>query len=511
MFYAILIFSGCNNIDAKKNENPNLLFIITDQQRFDALGMVGKFAFLKTPNIDKIAEQGVYFERAYTQCAVCAPARATLLTGRTIENHGVYTNYFDNSKHTPMKTFDEILVENGYYTEYHGKFHNPAPMHACYNQFTSTDDYFPYLDEKFPVQPAKLGERIDPTFNRAYRMDLIDPMYGMAFNDTLLDGNGNPAMLIQPDQNGELLIPKELSVTAFQIENAIEAIKRAKKTGNPFSITSSLHFPHSPILPTKPYYGMYSTNEMPLPESINDDMGNSPYAFTNGRGFLPEYADTTKIKYMMSNYFGLITEIDDWVGKLLETLKENGFEENTFVVFTSDHGEMLGSHGMREKNVFYEEAARIPLLIRFPKEIKAGIKVNTPISNINLYATILDYLGIKDNKSDGNSLRPLIENKNTDEFDFVVTEWNYNLKDNEPNYMILKGDWKMFIPYSSSSNVINALYNLKDDPYEMDNLIGNNPEKAKYNEKANELKEDLLLWLTEKESTHYIGVKERVL
>lgn len=495
----------------RNKEKQNLLFILTDQQRFDALAMVGKFQFLKTPNLDKLAEQGVFFEQAYTQCAVCAPARATLLTGRTIENHGVYTNYFDNTKHTPMKTFDEILAENGYYTEYHGKFHNPAPMHSCYKQFTSTDDYFPYLDKKNPAQPAKPGERIDPTFNRAFRMDIIDPMHGMGTDEKLLDSNGNPVMLIQPDQHGELLIPDELSLTAYQAENAIKAIKRAKKSGKPFSITSSLYFPHSPILPTKLYHGMYSVKDMSVSESISDEMNNSPYAHTNGRKVKSEYADTTKIKYMMANYFGLITEIDDWIGKLLHTLDENGFEENTLVIFTSDHGEMLGAHGMREKNVFYQESARIPLLMKFPSQIKSGVKVSTPISNINLYATILDYLGINENISDGNSLRPLIESKNTDKFEYVVSEWNYNLKDNEPNYMILKDNWKLLIPYTATSNTIDALYNLEDDPYEMNNLLGNNPEKKRYTNRANKLKNILLIWLREKESIHYNGVKERVL
>ena len=502
---------GCVPVQEKVEEKSNLLFIITDQQRFDALGMVGKFPFLKTPNLDKLASQGVFFERTYTQCAVSAPARSTLLTGCTIENHGVYTNYFDNDKHPPMKTFDEILSENGYYTEYHGKFHAPAPMSTVYEQITTNADYFPYLDEKSPAKPAKLGERIDPTFNRAYRMDPIDPMYGMAPDDTLFDANGNPVKLIQPDQHGELLIPEEFSITAFQVENAIEAIKRAKKMEKPFSITSSLYFPHSPILPTKPYYGMYSVDEMPVPESIADIMVNTPYTYTNGRGFKPEYADDYKVKFLTSNYFALITEIDDWVGKLLKALKDNGFEENTLVIFTSDHGEMLGSHGMREKNVFYEESARIPLMIRFPGRINAGVRVDNPVSNMNLYATILDYLGMNEYPSDGSSLRPLIESEKTDKFDFVVTEWNYNLKDNEPNYMIVKENWKLFIPYTPSSKVINALYNLEDDPYEMNNLIGDNPEKAKHEDKANELKEDLLNWLLENKSTHHEGVKQREL
>lgn len=507
----VLLISGVSCTLEKPKEKPNLLFIITDQQRFDALGMVGEFPFLQTPNLDKLASQGVFFERTYTQCAVCAPARATLLTGCTVENHGVYTNYYDNSMHTPMQTFDEILAENGYYTEYHGKFHDPIPMAACYEQITTSDDYFPYLDNQSPAVPAQLGERIDPTFKRAYRMDPIDPLFGMAPDASLLDDQGNPVVLIQPDQHGELLIPGEYSITSFQAENAIEAISRAKESGKPFSITSSFHFPHSPILPTKPYHGMYAIEDMQIPVSIGDEMTNSPYKHTNGRKFKPEYADPQKIKYMMSNYFGLITEIDDWVGKLLSTLEENGYEDNTLVIFTSDHGEMLGSHGMREKNVFYEESARIPLMMRFPKQIKPGTKVDNPVSNMHLYATILDYLGIDENVSDGHSLRPLIEGESSDKFDFVVTEWNYNLKDNEPNYMLVKGDWKLLIPYTPDSQVIDALYNLKDDPWEMNNLLGNNPGKAKYQDQANELKNDLLRWLEAHHSTHYDGVKERIL
>ena len=213
----ILLFS-CSKVQVE--EKPNLLFIVTDQQRYDALGMVGEFPFLKTPNLDKLASQGVTYERTYTQCAVCAPARATLMTGRTIENHGVYTNYYDNTQHTEMKTFDEILVENGYYTEYHGKFHLPEPMSECYEQITTNDDYPAYLDKVFPAVKAKSGERIDNTYKRAYKKDPMDPLYGMEPNAKLLDGAGNPVQIIQPDQHGELLVPSEYSFTSFQVQNA---------------------------------------------------------------------------------------------------------------------------------------------------------------------------------------------------------------------------------------------------------------------------------------------------
>jgi arylsulfatase A-like enzyme len=263
------------------------------------------------------------------------------------------------------------------------------------------------------------------------------------------------------------------------------------------------------MLPTKPYAGMYPVDQMPVSPSLNDDMKNSPYFKENGRLAKTEYSDPEKIRYMMADYFALVTEIDDKVGEILLTLKENGFDKNTLVIFTSDHGEMLGSHGMREKNVFYEESARIPLMIRFPKSIKAGRIVSQPISNMNLCATILDYLGIKGHTSDGSSLRPLIEGTKTDKFDFVVTEWNFRLNDLVPNYMIVKGDWKMFIPYTPTSKVLDAMYNLKKDPFEMNNLLGNNPDKKQYEAKANELKQDLLKWLKDTHSSHYEGVKER--
>jgi arylsulfatase A-like enzyme len=172
---------------------------------------------------------------------------------------------------------------------------------------------------------------------------------------------------------------------------------------------------------------------------------------------------------------------------------------------------MLGSHGMREKNVFLEESARIPLLIRFPQAIKAGTRVSQPISNMNLFATILDYLGIDGQRSDGASLRPLIEGTKTDKFDFVVTEWNFRLNDLVPNYMVVKNGWKMFIPYSATSKVIDALYDLEKDPFEMNNLLGHNPDKVKYSAKANELKADLLEWLKETHSSHYDGVLARQL
>lgn len=239
-------------------------------------------------------------------------------------------------------------------------------------------------------------------------------------------------------------------------------------------------------------------------------MKNSPYRAANGRLNSPEYSDPEKIKYMISSYYGLVKEIDDWVGEILDKLDELGLAENTLVIFTSDHGEMLGAHGLREKNVFYEESAHIPLMIRFPGEIKSRSKVRGYVSHVDLFATIMDYMEIGEYQSDGISLRGLIEGRDNDNGDYVVTEWNYR-GDIAPNYMVVKGGWKLMIPYSKSSNVINAMYDLANDPHEMNNLLGNNPERGLYEKRAEELRACLLEWLKKNGSKHLKGVQEREL
>ncbi len=215
-----------------------------------------------------------------------------------------------------------------------------------------------------------------------------------------------------------------------------------------------------------------------------------------------------KIKYMISNYYGLIREIDDWIGKILDTLKEIGEEENTLVIFTSDHGEMLGAHGMREKNIFYEESAHIPLLMRMPGKIKPGTVVSAPVQHIDYFATILDYLGAKKHASDGKSLKGLIEGTEKSADRVAVSEWNWR-GPMEPNLMIVHDGWKFLCPNKADSSVMNVLYNMNDDPHEMNNLLGRNPEKHKHAAKAKEMKARLIAWLEEVESPHVKEVRNR--
>jgi arylsulfatase A-like enzyme len=506
---------------AVQDQKKNLLFIITDQQQYNALSYAGN-TVLETPNLDRLAKEGVYFENAYTPSAVCAPARSSILTGHTVENTGMRNNqrayYYEEEGLMTMPTFDEILTENGYHCEYYGKWHTQSshakvyknPKQASLNGKSIFEHggqnhvYMDYINEHFPKRELERGELYDTFTKRPYKTDPLDKYHGEENKGIIAEKSKR----VQPDLHGQLMMPAEHSFTAFQAKETMDAIERLKDST--FSITCSFHFPHAPMLPPEPYYSMYPAEDMVPPVSINDKMENSPYRKANGRMGMPEYSDPEKIKYMISNYYGLIKEIDDWMGKILDKLDEHGLAENTLIIFTSDHGEMLGAHGMREKNVFYEESSHIPLLVRFPSEIDAETKVEEYVSLVDLFPTILDYLSIEQHPSDGKSLRGLIEGTNTNHGEYVVTEWDYR-GDVESNYMIVKDGWKLIIPYSKESKALNALYNLNEDPFEMNNLLGSNPQRDKYADKAEELRNSLLEWLINHKSMHYDGVKAREL
>lgn len=512
-----LLFSFQTNAQKK----PNLLFIMTDQQRYDALSFAGN-TVLKTPNLDRLAKQGAFFQNAYTPCAVCGPARSSILTGTTVENNGMKTNdrayYFEQKGLMTMPTFDEILSGKGYHCEYYGKWHTQSSHASIYKNPQQTAKngksifgpggqsfiYDDYLKEKSPNRALNAGELYDEFTHRPYKTNPLDKLHGK----TDAEIKEQKLRSIQPDLHGELQIDKKFSMTAFQAKQTIEALERLKDST--FSITCSFHFPHAPMLPTKPYSKRYRAKKMVAPVSISDDRKNSPYLKANGGLEHTEYADPEKIIFMTSSYYGLVTEIDDWVGEIMDKLDELGLAENTLVIFTSDHGEMLGAHGLREKNVFYEESSHIPLIIRFPGEIEKSKVVNGYISTVDLFATILDYLKEGQHKSDGTSLRGLMEGTDEKHGQYVVTEWDYR-GDIESNYMVIKDGWKLIIPYSESSKVINAMYNLNNDPYEMNNLIGLNPDKQKYAEQAEDLRKCLLEWLKKNKSAHFDGVQKRKL
>jgi len=190
-----------------------------------------------------------------------------------------------------------------------------------------------------------------------------------------------------------------------------------------------------------------------------------------------------------------VKEVDDNIGRLLARLDQLGLTDNTLVVFTADHGEMMGSHGMGSKMVFYKESVQVPLLMRFPGRIKPGTVVDSPVSTMDLFATTLDYLGVPAPQREGYNLRGASP-------DFRVSEWAGN---NIPNFMVQTRDWKLIMAKDPASKARDALFNLRDDPYEMKNVISSNRKQA------DDMKDRLLSYLDRAGSPLKNSVKERKL
>ena len=506
------------NAAVAQEKKPNVLLIMTDQQAWNAVGYSGN-KLIKTPNLDRLASEGTNFSQAVTANPVCVPARTAILTGRLGETTTIRQNNDVKTKDCYYPTFDEILAKRGYVTEYYGKFHSPEHMAMVYKNppvkgLTGTDPivkwesiYVKYIQDNFPKRPLKSGELYETTFyggTVAYRLDPTDRYYKYLATGIIPEIE-KESSLSQADIHGVLDLPADYTVTAMQGKQTIEALERLQK--EQFILTASFHCPHVPITPSEPYASMYKANEMKVPASINDSKENSPYTIDQKD---TPYRDKIKVQFMTANYYAFVTEVDDWVGKILTKLDELKLTENTLVIFVSDHGEMLGAHGMRGKFNFYEESIRVPFLFRYPGKIKANQTITTPVSTLNIFPTILDYAGLKSIPTDGYSLKGAMEGVQSPKYDFAVSEWDWK-NTNVPSIMIRTEQWKLMTTHRKDGKNVEVLYDLKNNPEETNNLLGTNPKRFEYQKIAEELRTKLVNYLKEVNSPLVQGIQERVL
>jgi arylsulfatase A-like enzyme len=513
-----LVFASSVISTGQVVESPNILIIMTDQQAWDAVGYSGN-KIIKTSNLDRLASEGVNFSHAVTPCPVSVPARTSILTGRLTEMTTIRQNDDVKTGECYYPTFDEILAKRGYTTEVYGKFHSPEHMARIYMNppvtgMTGTDPivlwesiYVKYIRANFPKRPLKTGELYETTFYGGtvpYKLDPTD-RYFKYLPTGIIPEEEQKRKLSQADVHGVLDLPADHTITALQGKQTIEALGRLKN--KKFILTCSFHCPHVPITPSEPYASMYTVADMLSPVSIEDRRENSPY--NPGRIESP-YNEKDKVQYMTANYYAFITEIDDWVGKILNKLDELNLTDNTIVIFVSDHGEMLGAHGLRGKFNFYEESVRVPLIFRYPGKIKAGQIISTPISILNIFPTILDYAGLKTIPTDGYSLKGLMEGTESPKYDFAVSEWDWH-NENVPSIMIRTEEWKLMTTHRSGGKNVEALFDLKNDPFEMNNLLGTNPERIKYRDIAESLRVKLVGYLHDVNYPLVKGVEQRIL
>lgn len=442
----------------------NVLFIMTDQHRFDALSCAGN-RIVGTPNLDRLASQGTRFTGATCSSPLCGPSRASMLSGQYLHGHHCAGNF--ELKHPGMpesvETWEEILAGRGYHAEYHGKWHVGSANTACYAGGLQDylELYHDYLSAKYPGRQKGEGEAVDRYTHWPYRYIPVDRMMLRATREGYEMPHHNEA--------GENTVTREDSLTAWTVGRAIDFLRRKPK--QPFSLTCSILHPHAPLVASRPYFDIYDPAKMPMPE-FTPDVFTPPE-----KAAIPKILTPTPdgLGSYMSLYYGLIKEVDDWVGKLLQALDQSGCADNTLVVFTSDHGEMLGEHARISKMVFYEASIRVPMILRFPGRIPAGGKVAAPASGADLAPTILDYLGIPvPSAMHGRSLRAAIDGKRP-AFDHAYVELGREPERPEAQRILRSQHWKLAFKGGQP-----FLYDLAADPGENRNLLSKEHRNSKW-------------------------------
>lgn len=540
---APFVFSGLTVLGAEARNYvmkssataPNLIYIISDQLRLDALSCMGN-KIISTPNMDRLANEGVLFTRAYAQSPVSVPSRSSMLTGNSLCNTGILGNgyAYETVPGTLLtgtepifstKTYDEVLAENAYNCEYYGKWHSPERKAYVYSNRPITcagkGGTTPELGiglKQFYQNFWAAAYKTDITTPPNYQAGaLLDDGHGVYYMPDVLDSRYVNPLAAAGTSFGKILMPDSLSTTSMDANNVIAALERNKN--QKFSIHCSFGPPHPPFIVGAPYYGSLNAANMPIPKNYfvnnvsspyyNAKELNSPYfkttsgSATSGMGYVQ---DPVNYGIFPARYYEMVKEVDDKLGEILAKLDQLGIADNTMIVFTADHGEMLGSHGMDSKNVFFDESARVPLIIRYPAKIAAGKRIHTPVNVIDVRPTIESYLEMPVTPVDGKNLRPYIDGTNDKAVtEFAISEWSSTAV---PGFMIRTDRYKLMFGQSASAASIDGFYDLKTDSLEQNNILKNAPTTTDL-ANAETLKVLLVNWLKKIKSPNYYNVKSR--
>jgi len=402
-------------------ERPNIIFLLTDDQRWDQMSCAGH-PVLRTPNMDRIAREGVMFRNMFVTTSLCSPSRASFLTGRYVHAHGVKDNKpkTDIAEAEMRHSYPYLLREAGYQTAYVGKFHmgnHPQP-HPGF-------DYWAAL----PGQ----GRYIDPEFNI----------------------------------NGEMKVLKGYS-GAVTTDLALDFLKQ-RKQDKPFCLALGFKEVHDPRTPPEHLKTLYSDAKVEMPPITKDQFRGKPAAVRKRFELAGKVAGKGR-EENIRNYWRCVISADEQIGRVLNFLDEAKLAENTIVAFAGDNGYFMGEFGLGDKRWGYEPSLRIPMLMRYPKLIKPGTKVDEMALNIDLCPTLLDLAGVSvPKRAHGSSWRPLLEGRKTKWRESFLYEYFHEDPYVPPTIRGLRTEQYKYLSYPGSTDG-EELYDLKADPHEWNNL-----------------------------------------
>ena len=440
----------------------NIVLLMADQHQADMMGCAGD-PFAQTPNIDKLAAQGTRFERAYCQGPLCMPARASLVTERFVRDHGVFENFSELP--SGMPTFLQRLRESGYHTCEIGKMHLWA--HGLVN-VTRASQMSVYLSELGFSEPIEtVGKLASARYDTPYTDYLAERNLLEAYRDfvrpRLHTGDGGTrAWDASPGPAGA-----DDYVDVWHGERAAKWIKdyRSEK---PFLLWLGFPGPHDPYDAPVSARARFANNSPPMPRSrsLPQLPAEGPLRFF--LQWLFRYSDSETmtdeaIEAMRLAYYANIALIDDAVGHIVAALEETGRLDDTWIVYTSDHGELMGEHRMIAKMVFFEQAVRVPLIICPPGGGKAKVET-APVQLMDLAATFRDVAGAGAvANSEAHSLRPVVEGDARPFRQEVIVSENFGFA------MFLKDKHKLVV-YEDDVEPA-QFFDLTRDPTEDHNLI----------------------------------------
>ncbi|WEG11208.1 sulfatase-like hydrolase/transferase [Pullulanibacillus sp. KACC 23026] len=430
------------------DKKPNILYIMVDQQRYDCIGFSEKYPVL-TPNIDRLASEGAWFSNAYTHIPLCCPARQSFLNGRRPEMLGALWNYDLGPKVSTIDIKDyswpRELKKEGYKTAYLGKWHvHPTydPTDFGYDEYVSEAEYERYRTEKYPQYKYTDGIKL-------YEKDDLSTWFGE----------------IDP-------IPLEDTRTHWLTNKVIDMIRNYSESTNPWHIRLEFSDPHLPCKPNQKFADLYQPETIPEWGNFKDSFENKPYI---QRQQLVNWGieDFTWEDWapLVARYYAMISQVDDAIGQVLEAVQMMEIQENTIIIFTTDHGDMCGGHRMMDKHfVLYEDVVRVPLIIKWPNKLKNHLNCDHFVYNLlDISPTILEMCRIKPpDIHQGSSLVPIIEGKSPLNWrNEVVATYNGQQFGLYTQRMIRTAEWK----YIWNTTDVDELYNLIRDPHELNNVI----------------------------------------
>ena len=457
-------------IDAVKPKN--VVFILTDDHRFDFMGFTGKVPWLETPNLDRLAAQGAYFPNTYVTTALCSPSRASILTGLYSHTHTVIDNVAPDPGN--LTYFPQYLQAAGYETSFFGKWH----------MGNHSDQPQPGFDhwESFRGQGVYYG----PTLNiNGQQQSYDDSVY----------------------------------ITDLLTEHAVGWLE-TRDEEKPFFLYLSHKAVHSEFQPAQRHLGDYEDEAIIYPPSFNSPQYGQPQMPTGsdsseplrgtdyyGDQRLPDWVKQQReswhgVDYMyhgsipFEDFFYRYTEtlmgIDDSVGEVLDFLDANGLAEDTIVIYMGDNGFSFGEHGLIDKRHFYEESAKVPLLVKWPGKLEPGVPIEQLVQNIDIAPTILEAAGLtQPDHMQGLSFVPLLAREEVPWRDRIFYEyyWEYDFPQT-PTMFGVRTDRYKYIRYHGIWDT-NEFYDLQTDPQEMNNLI----DSAEHSELIEQLADEVYGWL----------------